>query len=157
MRSIRWRDIRTERYALPESPVAVLVTRKAVGIRGDDSLAEAARIMREEDVSALLVDGGNAVITERDISRSIGAGATPDEPLRYVATPGPLMVDAMLPIAQCAGIMLSEGVRHLVVAMPDATRGVVSLRAMVEVLLRHLDPGVWTGPMASVVPENWLG
>ncbi len=153
----RWTGVETESYAVPESPVAVLVRRKAVGVRSSDSLAEAARIMREEDISALLVDGGDAVITERDIARSIGAGAIPDEPVSYAATPRPLVVDGSLPIAHCAGIMLSEGVRHIVVWRPDATRGVVSLRALVEVLLRHVDPNVWTGPAATTGPEIWLG
>ena len=74
-----------------------------------------------------------------------------------MATPRPLTVDGMLPIARCAALMLSEGVRHIVVAMPDASRGIVSLRAIVEVLLRHIDPTVWTGPTTGAVSENWLG
>lgn len=159
MRTFSWMGAIAEdsTFVAPDSPVGTLVSRAAIGICGSATLAEAGRVMRDEDVSSLLVDGGEAVVTERDITRGIGAGAVPDEPVRYVATSNPLIVDWALPIGQCAAIMLSEGVRHVVVSMPDSSPGVVSLRAVATVLLQHVSPQAWGGRLASTAPENWLG
>lgn len=111
--------------------------------------------MRMQGVSSLLVDGGSAIVTERDISRS-GAGGDPLEPVATAATPHPLIVDGSLTVLECGGIMLEEEVRHVLVAMPDGFIGVVSQRDIVTVLLRDADPKLWVA-RDRVPPENWLG
>lgn len=147
----------TETGVSPDSPVATLITRLTVQIEGIASIAEAARLMRMEGVSALVVDRGRAVVTERDISRGIGAGTDPDEPVSTVATPGPLIVEGSMQVAMCAGLLLNEQLRHVLVSMPDGGLGVVSLRDVTAVLLRHVDPQVWS-PVADQPPsEIWLG
>jgi CBS domain-containing protein len=144
----------------PDLPVARLVCRSPVGIDGTASLAKAARRMRREGVSSLLVDGGAAIVTERDICRSIGAGAEPDEPVAMVASPHPLVVNGSVSFVECGGIMLEEQVRHVLVAMPESWTGVVSQRDVVGALLRGADPELWSArrdaedPMPS---QNWLG
>lgn len=146
--------------ATPESAVASLVDRRAVTIEASASLADAARLMRMEGISSVLVNGGSAIATERDISRGIGAGVDPQERVGGVATPHPMVVDGSLSVAQCAGIMLNEEVRHIVVAMPDGSTGVVSLREVAAVLLRHTELERFaTTPVSAgrAYPENWLG
>lgn len=139
----------------PDAPVSRLVARPAVGIDSTASLMEAAHLMRVQGVSSLLVDGGAAILTERDISRSIGAGGRPKEAVRSVATPHPVVVDGSLSIVEAGGLMLEEQVRHLVVTMPDGFTGVVSQRDIVAVLLRGAEPSLWAS--GRVLPENWLG
>ncbi|HEX7100708.1 MAG TPA: CBS domain-containing protein [Acidimicrobiia bacterium] len=141
----------------PGSPVAALVRRPTVEIEGIASIAEAARLMRVEGVSALVVDRGRAVVTERDISRGIGAGADPDEPVSTVATPGPIIVDGSMSVAMCAGLLLNEQMRHVLVSMPDGGLGVVSLRDVAAVLLRHVDPQAWAPIADQSLSEIWLG
>lgn len=139
----------------PGEPVSRLVTRPAVGIESTASLAEAAHLMRMQDVSSLLVDGGAAIVTERDISRAIGAGGEPNEAIGTVATRHPLVVDGSLSVLECGGLMLEEQVRHVLVAMPEGYTGVVSQRDIVGVLLRDADPSLWSS--TRIPPENWLG
>lgn len=146
----------TTESASPDSPVATLVRRPTVEIEGAASIAEAARLMRVEGVSALVVDHGRAVVTERDISRGIGAEADPEEPVGTVATPGPIIVDGSMSVAMVAGVLLNEQLRHVLVAMPDGGLGVVSLRDVSAVLLRHVDPAVFAPP-TEAFSELWLG
>lgn len=158
-RIIHWQKAKAT-VILPDSPVSRLVSRPAVGTEGTATLAEAARLMRLEGVSSVLIDGGDAILTERDISRGIGAGADPDEPVGIVASPNPITVDASLPIVQCAGILLNEQFRHLVVRMPEGWNGVISLRDVVVVLLQHADPKLWLSALRVTLEtpsENWLG
>lgn len=142
--------------ATVDAPVSRLVSRPGVGIGRTASLADAAYLMRMQGISSLLVDGGSAIVTERDISRSIGAGGDPQEPVGSVATPHPLIVDGSLTVLECGGMMLEEQVRHVLVAMPDGFTGVVSQRDIVTVLLRDADPKSWAAP-EGVPSENWLG
>lgn len=144
----------------PDLPVARLVARGPVGIEGTATLADAARLMRIEGVSSLVVDDGASIVTERDICRSIGAGAEPDELVATVATPHPIVIDGSMPIVQCGGIMLEEEVRHVLVSMPEGWTGVVSQRDIVRVLLREADPALWKSPAATsggMPSEIWLG
>ncbi|HLU53589.1 MAG TPA: CBS domain-containing protein [Acidimicrobiia bacterium] len=147
----------TDESVSPDSPVASLVRRPTVVIEGVASIAEAARLMRIEGVSALVVDRGRAVVTERDISRGIGAGTGPEEPVSTVATPGPLIVDGSMSVAMCAGVLLNEQLRHVLVSMPDGGLGVVSLRDVSAVLLRHVDPWVWSATAGLPSSEIFLG
>lgn len=145
---------------LPASPVALLVSRPPVVIESTETVAEAARLMRVERVSSLLVDGGCGIVTERDISRGVGAGVDPAEPVSSVATPRPFIVDGAVSIMDCAKTLLDEDIRHLVVELPDGSLGVISLRDVAAILMRQADHRHWW--MSSLfVPripsENWLG
>src|SRR5690606_5465990 len=87
-----------------------------------------------------------------------GAGTGPEEPVSTVATPGPLIVDGSMSVAMCAGVLLNEQLRHVLVSMPDGGLGVVSLRDVSAVLLRHVDPWVWSataGLPSSGVLLGW--
>ncbi|MFP3914126.1 MAG: CBS domain-containing protein [bacterium] len=146
--------------AAPDSPVITLVERAAVTIEAGASLADAARLMRLEGVSSVLVNGGMAIATERDISRGIGAGVAPEEKVGTVATPHPVVVDGSLSVAKCAGIMLHEEIRHLIVRMPDGSAGVVSLRDVAAVMLRNveIEPRRPIRRESGSIPsEAWLG
>src|SRR5690606_30875632 len=73
-------------HEVPLVPVRELVAGPAVAVDRATSLREAARIMRSRRVSSLLVDHGKAIVTERDITRAIGAGGHPTETVETVAT-----------------------------------------------------------------------
>jgi signal-transduction protein with cAMP-binding, CBS, and nucleotidyltransferase domain len=141
------------------SPVGRLAARPAVGIAGAASLGAAAALMREESVSSVLVDGGRAIITERDIARAFEAGWDRESNVSEAATPNPLRVPASLPILAASATMLNEDVRHLLVDRGDGTIGVVSLRDVVAVLLQAADPNTWLTALRTSVEttEIWLG
>lgn len=120
-----------------------MVLREAVTVRGTDTLGRAGELMRRHNVSALLVDDGRAIVSERDMTRGLSLGLGPDDPVDTVATPRPVTVDEATAIVDAAALMLNEEIRHLVVALPDGRFGIVSLRAVLAVLLQAARPELW--------------
>lgn len=101
------------------------------------SLADAARRMSETGVGAAVVYDpelpGAGIITERDISNSVGAGERPDE--ERVAThmaSSVVYADGSWSLEKAAETMVSHGFRHLVVLDGSTTAGVISMRDIVR-------------------------
>lgn len=144
----------------PRSPVANLLVRPAVTIGDSYTLREAAQLMREASVSALVVGGGAGIITERDLARAVGEGRSLEDPVATVMTCHPLVVRADSTVIEAAGVMLNEDVRHLLVALEDGRLGVLSIRELLAVLLQAVDPHVWLASLRVAIgppSELWLG
>jgi CBS domain-containing protein len=144
----------------PGSPVAVLVSRPAVCVAGATTVSDAAALMQGAGVGALLVDGGDAIVTERDIVRGVGAGVEGDEAVSSLATPHPVAVEAATSVVRAAREMLDGHVRHLVVHLPAGVLGVISLREVAAVLLQAADPEVWLTALRAALEapsEIWIG
>jgi CBS domain-containing protein len=135
-----------------QSPVSALVNHPAFSISPDESLAFAARAMQAENVSALLVGPGvNAIVTERDVTRAIGAGCSPMAPVADSATPLPVTVGGSTDILEVAALMLNQEIRHVVVELEDGSIGIVSLRTIMAVLLQAAQPKVWLSALREQV------
>jgi len=145
----------------PHSPVEALATRTAPRLPPDACVGEAARTMREADTSALLVgEGVEAIITERDFARALSLGLGPETPVSAVATTSPHWVAGSLPVVDAAAAMLQDGLRHLIILRTDGEVRIVSVREVLEVMLRALDPVVWMTALrlaVSTSAEIWLG
>ena len=141
-----------------QSPVSALVIGPALTIPSATTLGEAARVMEEAGVSALVLDDGG-IVTERDLVRGLGHGASTGDTVAGVATPHPVVVPGSMTVVDACVLMLSEHVRHLVVGLGDEI-GVVSMRDIAAVLLQTASPQIWlTSLQVSVdMPsEVWLG
>ncbi len=95
------------------------------------SVLEAARVMSERSVGAVLViDEGHLVgiFTERDILRRVVAeGRDPaKEPLSNVVTKDVLTCTPATPLDECRALMTTRRLRHLPVVGPDGLCGVIS-------------------------------
>lgn len=144
-------------HEVPLVPVRELVAGPAVAVDRATSLREAARIMRSRRVSSLLVDHGKAIVTERDITRAIGAGGHPTETVETVATAAPIRVDSSLSVIAAGHVMLDEQVRHLVVTMSERWLGIVSMRDVVGFLLEQADRQMGVDPPVEETSEYWMG
>jgi signal-transduction protein with cAMP-binding, CBS, and nucleotidyltransferase domain len=144
-----------------KSPLSLLVVRSAARISARQSLAEASQLMRQENVSALLVDDGKAIVSERDMTRALAAGLGADCAIGMVATVGPVIAPADMAIVEAAALMLNEEVRHLVVQSGVHGMGIVSLRSVLAVLLQAAQPEPWLAHLRLRVEyphaELWLG
>jgi len=143
------------------SPLSLLVTRPAVQVAGTATLSAAGALMGAENVSALVVDNGTGIVSERDMTRALAAGLGGDSPVSAVATAAPLTVRADISILDAAAMMLNQEVRHLVVTLSDTTLAVVSLRAVFAVLLQAAQPETWLIDLRERIElsqsELWLG
>src|SRR5438132_8556788 len=97
--------------------VSDIMTQAAISDRPDDTLAEAARKMWEQQTGSLLVMEGDAllgIITERDILRAVATGTDLDQ-----TRVGEAMVRDLITIApgasirEAAAVMTDKWIRHL--------------------------------------------
>ena len=97
------------------------------------TITEAARIMREHNVGALMVVDGTklvGVFTERDaLFRVVAEGRNSDAtPLSEVMTRNPRTIEADKPFLHALQAMHDGGFRHLPVIDNDKLLGIVSVR-----------------------------
>jgi CBS domain-containing protein len=99
------------------------------------TVREAARVMRDEQISSVLVRGDPpAIVTDRDLrNRVLAEELGPDTPVARVASSPLLTVPATTPVYAAWRTLLDEGVHHLVLERGGAIGGVVTSSD----LLRH--------------------
>lgn len=114
------------------------MTDAVLTVRPDHKLRRVASMMADRGVGAAIVldpDGaGPAIITERDILRSIGAGEDPDvECVRDHQADDIVTADPAWSLERAAAEMIRRRFRHLVVVDGGDVTGVLSMRDIVRV------------------------
>ncbi len=116
----------------PEDPVRLLAHRQVVSVDLDATIREAAEILAEEEIGAVVVLDGidvAGVLSERDIVRVLADGGDPDAVTAADAmTAEPMCADGEDSIRVTAERMLRAGIRHLPVLGPNQPMGMVSAR-----------------------------
>jgi CBS domain-containing protein len=109
-------------------PVSSLLRGPAVRIGPEATVAEAARLMSEEDVSSLIVDSDPpGIVTDRDFrARVLAAGLGPDTKVVDVHTTPVRTVPADIQVSEAWRILLDAGMHHLPVVRGTDIVGVVS-------------------------------
>jgi len=110
------------------------------------SLSAAARLMTERNVGAAVVvdpeGAGPAIITERDILRSVAAGQDPSaEPVGSHLTEELICAAPDWSLEQAAEAMLEGGFRHLLVVNGAELEGILSMRDIVRCWSQDRVPG----------------
>jgi len=119
---------------MPQRPVRSIIGRQApVTASGDMTVAEAARLMKEQRVGALLVldhDRLTGIFTERDaLFRVLAEGRDPGATrLREVMTLNPRTLGPDRPFGHALHLMHEGGFRHVPVVDGGRPVGVVSAR-----------------------------
>jgi len=110
------------------TPVERLIDRPPVSIGPAATVAEAARLMRAERVSSVIVDSEPAgIITDRDLrSRVLAEGLGPQTPASDVMSRPLKTVPATTPVHGALLLMLEEKVHHLPVTSGDRIVGLVT-------------------------------
>jgi CBS domain-containing protein len=112
-----------------------LVRRSLVAIGPDASVREAAQLMREHNVSSLLIDlppyglldQGSGIITDRDLrNRVIAAGLPDSTPLRDVMTAPAVTLPADSLVFEALLLMLERGIHHLPVTEDGVVTGMIT-------------------------------
>jgi CBS domain-containing protein len=143
--------------------VSDLRLRPAVAVAPSATLAQAARIMRAHDISALVVGEPGAlvsIVTERDMTQALADARPPEVEVSAIASPEPLTVAPDATVMDAATLMLREGVRHLVVTRAGRAIGVMSMREVLAALVTAVTPDtvfVMLERMRVDAPELWLG
>jgi CBS domain-containing protein len=124
--------------------VSDLMTQAAVTDAADDTLAEAAAKMRQQQTGSLLVMEGNAlagIVTERDVLKVVGAGQDPKSvSLRDVMTTDVVTIEPDTSVKDAAQIMFDKWFRHLPVTTAEGkVVGIISLRDLLLLVARGME------------------
>jgi CBS domain-containing protein len=118
--------------------VSDIMTPAAVSDRPDDSLADAARKMWEQQTGSLLVMEGDAllgIITERDILRAVATGTELDKTrVGEVMVRDLITIEPGASLREAASVMTEKWIRHLPVLDRGRLVGVLSQRDLAGVL-----------------------
>jgi CBS domain-containing protein len=108
-----------------------VMTPDPVGVYYDQAISDAARIMRDAGVGAVLVVDGQSlsgVVTDRDlIIRAVAEGSGPNDPVGPLCSSKLIGVDADDDITVAEQLMRENAVRRLPVIDADQVAGMVSL------------------------------
>lgn len=111
--------------------VGAAAMRPPITCPAEASVVEAARLMAEHRIGALVLEGRDPrIITERDVVFAVAEEAT-DRPAASYASDEPVVVDATTGLDAAAEIMVTRGVRHLLIREGDEIVGVFSVRDLV--------------------------
>jgi len=96
-------------------PVGELVTRPPVFIARQATVGEAAQVMRQHQISSVLVEGQPlGILTDRDLrNRVLAAGKGPETPLAEVMSCPVKTLPASTPLFEALSYMVSQGIHHL--------------------------------------------
>jgi CBS domain-containing protein len=124
--------------------VSDLMTKAAVTDAPDDTLAEAAAKMRQQQTGSLLIMDGDklsGIVTERDVLKVVGEGQDPKSvSLRDVMTKAPVTIGPDAHVKEAAQIMFDKWFRHLPVATSDGqVVGIISMRDLLTLVAQGMD------------------
>ena len=119
-----------------------------------DSAADAARLMRDEDTGDVIVMRDGALlgmVTDRDLAiRLVAEELDPSAPLTEVMTSDPVVVDADDSVETAAARMRKYSIRRLPVVENSAVVGFISLGDLAQ----HIDTDDTLSDISQSAP-NW--
>jgi len=119
--------------------------RNVVTVNGQDTLAEAAQVLRDHGISSVVVKGDrgpSGIVTERDFVSLVADGLDPaatkvkDRMSRDLAT-----VEPKADIADAAKLMADRGIRHLPVVERGKLAGIISIRDLMTWAVEEMTGG----------------
>ena len=123
--------------------ISEIMTKAAVSDSADDTVAEAARRMHEQQTGSLLVMDGDrlvGIITERDVLKAVGRGIDPAAlPIKDAMTTDVITIEPDTRLREAAKLMATKWIRHLPVVESGRVVGIVSQRDLTGVLAEALN------------------
>jgi CBS domain-containing protein len=108
-----------------------IMTPNPVGVYYDQTISEAARVMRDAGVGAVLVVNGDSlggVVTDRDlVVRGLAEGLSPDSPVGPLCSAKLVGVDAGSDLVEAEQLMRDNAIRRLPVIEGGQIVGIVSI------------------------------
>jgi CBS domain-containing protein len=116
--------------------------RQPTFVAASDTLASVASAMIRDGVScAILKEPPLRVVTELDLVRGLAQGRRPEDEIAAVASEHPNWAPPSASVSEAAALMVSLGIRHLVVLdISERPSGVVSMAELFDVLVRSQEP-----------------
>ncbi|MGK0618349.1 putative nucleotidyltransferase substrate binding domain-containing protein [Meiothermus cerbereus] len=109
-------------------PVGELITRPPVFVARHATVQKAAEVMREHQISSVLVEGSPmGILTDRDLrNRVLAVGKGPDTPLLEVMSAPAKTLPASTPLFEALSFMVAQGIHHLPLEQDGKVVGVIT-------------------------------
>ncbi len=123
--------------------VAETMSPNLVSVGADVTLCDAAKLMNERHIGAVLVlDGGrlDGILTERDVLRAVAAGRVEGSSVADWMTRRPETIEPSDSTTHAAMLMTHGGFRHLPVVEGESVVGMLSIRDVVRVVIQDEAP-----------------
>lgn len=101
--------------------VGQLALTPPVLVERDATIRELARVMMANGLSAVLVGGEDAIVSEHEVVDAVARGLDPDGPARMIATYTPFVVLDTCPVLEALRVMLEHSLRNLLVVRADGS------------------------------------
>jgi CBS domain-containing protein len=119
-------------------------------VSADDTLSQVASAMERDGVScAILEEQPLRVVTEFDLTRALAQGLGPEDSVAAIASAHPRWAPPSASVAEAAALMVSLGIRHLVVL--DRPSGLVSMAELFGVIVRSQEPMALYAKFADIM------
>ncbi len=127
--------------------VTDLIKGPAISVAPDTTLRQAAHLMDEAGVGALLVvddDRLTGIVTDRDIVvRAVAENVAPDARVDAVMTMDPVTIEATADVSEASTTLAERKFRRLPVMSAGVAVGVVSADDLLLTLVTELSDAVW--------------
>ena len=122
-------------------------------VSADDTMAQVASAMVRDGVScAILEEQPLRVVTELDLARGLAEGLGPEDAVSAIASAHPSWAPPSASVAEAAALMVSLGIRHLVVLdISDRPSGLVSMAELFDVIVRSQEPMALYAKFADIM------
>ncbi len=126
----------------PNSTLGAIHLGPLAVVAESDPINSVAALFRDHSVSsAVLAESPLRVVSEYDLAMAWAGGHEPNDAVGAIATAHPCWAPISASVAETAALMVSLGIRHLVVLdISDKPIGIVSMRELFSVLVRAQEP-----------------
>ena len=139
--------------------VAEAMSKQLVSVASTDTVADAARLMRDHDIGPVLVMDGDQVkgiVTDRDITiRAVAEGRdVQSTPVSEVATASVTTVPVSDSLDQAAEVMRAEALRRVVIVDGNRPVGILSLGDLAQRDEAADDAGIALTDLSAAPPDR---
>jgi CBS domain-containing protein len=136
-----------------DATLGAMHLRSPTTVSASDTLAAVAAAMVRDGVScAIIEEEPLRVVTEFDLARGLAQGLRPEDAVAGVASGHPNWAPPSASVAEAAALMVSLGIRHLVVLdISERPSGIVSMAELFDVLVRSQQPMALYAKFADIM------
>lgn len=123
-----------------DTPVAEEMTTPVRTVDPNLAIADAARILWDERIGSLLVDGGTGILTESDVVRGVAADMDPSTtPVRELASEELITIPADATVRDATVRMTDHSIKKLPVVQQGEVVGIITTTDIARGLAPELD------------------
>ena len=130
------------------APIKVYMTKKLIGVKPDDTVQEACKIMVKFDIGSLVVVENDRVIgffTKSDIIRRVIVPGLPyTTPVKEIMTRDLITTDANTPVKEVLETMAYHRIKHILIKEDGKIIGIFTLSDLLEATRRKLETSIST-------------